>query len=167
MTEKSIQFTAKDVRAILDGRTNIFRKAVNPHIVERFVLNANGKLLGSFRVSAGDVYPTVDDAPYEVGDILWVQEPWREQPFGYDPATQTYSGEEIEYRADFTNEENALYGRRGGCSPRSWRPSNSMPRSAARLYLRITDVQIERVQDTSAWEWVYQFEKALLTIGGI
>ncbi|CDX01267.1 Hypothetical protein DPCES_1380, partial [Desulfitobacterium hafniense] len=74
MTEKSVRFSTEEIRAILDNRKTMFRQVIAPHIVDRFVLDANGKLLGSYRASVGDVYPTVDDAPYEVGDVLWVKE---------------------------------------------------------------------------------------------
>ena len=65
-------------------------------------------------------------ASYRPGDILYVRETWCQ------PATHTFW-----YKAD-SSIQNVL-----------WRPSVSMPREAARIFLRVTDVRVERLQDIS------------------
>jgi hypothetical protein len=66
---------------------------------------------------------------YGINDILWVRETWR-----HDPDCDLYI-----YKAD--GDENRI-------SPSGkWRPSRYMPREAARIFLRVTDVRIERLQD--------------------
>ncbi len=61
--------------------------------------------------------------PYKPGDILWVRETWY----------QHYDGS-YAYRASAP--ENT-----------GWKPSIFMPHEAARIFLRVTDVRAERVQD--------------------
>lgn len=65
--------------------------------------------------------------PYKIGDILWVRENW----FRTD-------GEYL-YRAD-QNFPEVLY----------WNPSWRMPKEACRLFLQITKIRVERLQDISS-----------------
>ena len=68
--------------------------------------------------------------PYQPGDILWVRETWAAWSSTYGVAPKLY------YKAD-------------GDTPAGikWRPSIHMPKEAARLFLRVTDVRVERLQD--------------------
>lgn len=68
---------------------------------------------------------------YNVGDILWVRETWAKVPI-------TAYGSEFIYKADF----NRTYS--GG-----WKPSIFMPKDAARFFIEVTKVRIERLQDIS------------------
>ena len=61
--------------------------------------------------------------PYRPGNILYVRETW------------TRDGDVYRYKAGFYDQN------------RKWRPSIHMPREAARLFLRVTDVRVERLQD--------------------
>ena len=63
---------------------------------------------------------------YRPGDILWVRETWAEMPHGFV------------YRADDETPE--------GWHLTAWKPSIHMPREAARIFLRVTNVQVERLQ---------------------
>lgn len=123
---KSIRFPAPAaddmVRAILDGRKTVTRRAVkfrhgfNPYwsgyVPDGVVL------YGSNNVPAAK-------APYRPGDILYVRETWVRSMAG------TYL-----YRA--TDTPLILDG---------WCPSIHMPREAARIFLRVTDIKVQRVQD--------------------
>lgn len=129
---KPILFSTEMVRAILDGRKSMTRRVIRQSVVDRFVLDSRGNLLGSYTEEAGDAYPTIDDSPYQPGDILWVRETWA--PFG-----STYL-----YKANG-----------GGAGGGRWRPSIFMPREAARIFLRVMDVRAERVQEITeedAWK---------------
>lgn len=80
---------------------------------------------------------------YSVGDSLWVKESWREVPskVTYDSRIDEYVPiPRFEYKAD--NEESCL-----GSWTGSWKVPMFMPASAARLFLRVVDVQMERLQD--------------------
>lgn len=81
----------------------------------------------------------VDDAPenklprYEAGDILWVRETWLKADDGY------YYKADIKVPSESENLRKT-YGYK-------WRPSIFMPREAARIFLRVTNVRVERVQE--------------------
>ena len=168
---KPIIMSTEDVRSLLDGRKTMARKAIKfpgDYLVHRYDgpedngmhLFAWGHVLPTLHVQVMgekqmdgvtfcDGYYEVK-APCQPGDVLWVRETWRMQNYGYDPETGEYEGREYQYRANFTDEENACYGRRGGCAPCKWRPSIFMPREAARIFLKVTDVRVERVQEITA-----------------
>lgn len=66
--------------------------------------------------------------PYgEVGHVLWVRETWAKK------------NDRIYYKADCVQ------------SPKyeTWKPSIFMPKAACRIYLKITNVRVERLQDIS------------------
>ena len=66
--------------------------------------------------------------PYGVGDVLYVRETWTEMPYGFA------------YRADGEEPD-------GWDSNDRWYPSIHMPKEAARLFLRVTGMRCERLQD--------------------
>jgi len=75
--------------------------------------------------------------PYgKLGDELWVRETFVLVPF---PCAHLSNGT---VRAIYKADENE-------CFDWKWKPSIHMPRWAARLFLKITDIQVERVQDIS------------------
>jgi len=80
MGEKPILFSTTMVQAILDGRKTQTRRIVKVNIADRFVLDDSGNVLGSYTEGMPEVYPTIDDAPYQEGDILWVRETWNYSP---------------------------------------------------------------------------------------
>ena len=88
---------------------------------------------------AGGVYcfsdGTVIGAPYQVGDILYVRETFFE-----------YLGKYY-YKAD--EKHLVLSARLGNKEFFKWHPSIHMPKEAARLFLRVTGVRVERLQDIS------------------
>lgn len=133
---KPMLFNMPMVQAIQSGTKTVTRRAMKPQPTEHLTCGPNWKEL-LFAAAA----------PYHPGDVLWVRETWRMQNYGYNTDTHTYDGSKLQYRADFTDEEDECYGRRGGCAPCKWRPSIRMPREAARLFLRVTDVRVERLQD--------------------
>lgn len=157
MSEKPIIFSTEMVRAILEGRKTQTRRVVKQHIVDRFILDDNGNLLGSYTAGIPEAYPSVDDAPYQPGDILWVRESWCEKRGKYF------------YKAD-----NICNGctEDGICLPEGvakhitcalcedrdgyikWRPSIHMPREAARIFLRVKNVRVERLQEITPVEVV-------------
>ncbi len=79
-------------------------------------------------------YPIV--CPYgEPGDLLWVKETWA-------PAIT-----DIAYKADYTKEVLKEKRNKG-----IWKPSVHMPKTAARLWLEITDVKAQRIQSVTEEE---------------
>ena len=136
---KPILFNAQMVRAILEGRKTVTRRAV------KFPRGWNPKFTGYIPDGAvlyGSNNIPAAKAPVQVGDVLWVRETWSRMETG-----------QYLYKAD--NEKPISY--------LGWRPSIHMPREAARIFLRVTDVRVERLQDITpdqidaegCKEWAY------------
>lgn len=71
--------------------------------------------------------------PICLGDILYVRETWYED------------GYRFMYRADYSCTEKFF---KGGCETKvKWHPSIHMPKEAARIFLKVTDVRVEQLQD--------------------
>ena len=67
---------------------------------------------------------------YKKGDILYVRETFNDE--GWDDQSP------LIYRADFSDDESKLYW---------WKPSVRMPKKYARIFLKVTNVRVERLQD--------------------
>ncbi len=85
-------------------------------------------LYATFEDFDGGYFPLVK-APYQVGDILYVRETW--SPVNVRPKRYLY-------RTHCPEAEGL---------PVKWYPSIHMPKEAARIFLRITGVRVERLQD--------------------
>ena len=148
--EKPILFNTEMVQAILQGRKTSTRRIIKEYIPEDaecgytfFTPKRNVSFRGTFEGQYGEKFYK---PPYWIGDILYVRETWRKQPVGEDGHI------EIQYKADFSKEELACYGRRGGYAPCKWHPSIHMSKSIARLYLKVTDIKAQRLQDITERE---------------
>jgi hypothetical protein len=125
---KPILFNTEMVRATLDGRKTTTRRVIKPQ-PEQF-----GK---AFAYKDG-IYSTnglAKSAPFQKGDILYVRETF----------CSAYDGEAYFYFADkcTSREKKKLL----DYNDVRWRPSIQMPKEAARIFLRVTDVRAERLQD--------------------
>lgn len=121
---KPILFNTEMVRAILEGRKFVTRRVLK----EPFEVHPNGfitKPRGNERLCPYE-------PPYEVGNILYVRETWREL------VTPLSMPKKYSYRANIDKRAVGLF---------KWRPSIHMPKEAARLFLRVTDVRVERLCD--------------------
>ena len=141
--ELPILFNTEMVRAILDGRKSCTRRIVK-HDVKAILNSPYHK-----------EHPEVEDKqiisklcmpPYQIGDILYVRETW-------------YKGlERYMYRADYSDTEK--FYRDGKEIEMKWHPSLHMPKDAARIFLRVTNVRVERLQeiteDEAVKEGIYQ-----------
>lgn len=92
-------------------------------------------------------------APYKPGDILWVRESWadlRGMGFGDDPRTDKPWN--FAYRADTKpGSDGDMVRIEYGVK---WRPSIHMPKKAARLFLEVKNIRVERLQNITeedAW----------------
>jgi hypothetical protein len=120
MKHRPILFSTDMVQAILEGRKTQTRRVVKPQS------NANVIDFGH-EWERGEFFAR---CPYgQPGDVLWVRETWA--PLGdYPKCNYTFM-----YKADV--EQNYS----------KWKPSIHMPREAARLFLRIKSVRVERLQE--------------------
>jgi hypothetical protein len=145
MTDRPILFKTDMVKAILEGRktqtrrvlkpqpTNKLQKgAMDPHWYDQdFVCIAHtGKYI---------------KCPYgDLGDLLWVRESWcLSQP--YDPETYYF-----QYKADRRNSYEPASEKYDYATPYIWKPSIHMPKEACRLWLNITNIRVERLQNITA-----------------
>jgi len=146
--ERPILFSAAMVRAILEGRKTVTRRAVNPQpiLCDRSGFNWKGHSYGLGSDDAGTVRNfSKYSCPFgKSGDRLWVRETWGLQVRRYGGGT----GEHIVYRA--TNPD-AIYCKsaEGQEYPVKWKPSIHMHRHSSRILLEITNVRVERLQEIS------------------
>lgn len=142
--ELPILFNTEMVRAILDGRKCCTRRVVK-FPVNRYTNNvplADKIVLQELRCDKANFleepfFSFGMNLPYQPGDTLYVRETWCALPVneaGHMRGHCVYY-----YRAD------------GDLRPEGWRgkwhPSIHMPKEAARILLKATDVRVERLQE--------------------
>ncbi len=150
---KPILFNTDMVRAILEGRKTVTRRVVKPQPV----YNPNDGFTWKGAAYGTDLPPTEKGATYNFrcaapcrpGDILYVRETWQ-YAYALDENEQPIeSTGRYFYAADGGNEPFAFWVNEDGSHRDSmpWHPSIHMPREAARIFLRVTDVRVERLQE--------------------
>lgn len=159
---KPILFNTEMVRANLDGRKSCTRRIVKPQPQGRLCYAFAGCDCGTWGYPSktayenwGDEYKLPEDItdeelkkrwkpPYHTDDILYVRETVWQKTGHYldvDGETKAVWCNEFKYVAtDEKPETGWNY---------SWvkRPSIHMPKEAARIWLKVTDVRVERLQD--------------------
>lgn len=163
MKERPILFTGDMVRAIIDGRKTQTRRLsgleqinFNPDIwindavgtddKERFTASFESTITGSNFIAS---------CPYgQPGDILWVRETWRK--YNLFDENGYFGADIIDFAADnpepmvmHDGDGFQMYNKKGQEKMIPFRPSIHMPKSAARIWLQVTDIRVERVQDIS------------------
>ena len=148
---KPILFNTEMVKAILDGRKTVTRRVVKEKgwDITGQPKWANGEFW--FNVCMKNKEENAKTAtchllkpPYEVGDILYVRETWRVRNVYGDFAREGRVAE-IEFKAGGKNSYMNIY--EDSVYSRAWRPSIHMPKEAARIFIRVTDVRAERLQE--------------------
>lgn len=146
MKEKPILFSTDMVRAILDGRKTQTRRIVKHEIscdtyqIEQNFLDETVYL--QYSIDGLFIEPYIT-CPYgQQGDVLWVRERfckdflnryWYYQQFDfknrYHYVHDSKRNEEIQFKAN------------------DFKPSIHMPKAAARIWLKIESIAVERLQD--------------------
>lgn len=131
MRERPILFNSKMVQALLTGRKTCTRRLV------KFLPGKNPQWTGYIKdglmLYNGKNEPCIRKAPYQPGDILYVRETWFKDVDRYM------------YRANYSDREK--FYRDSKEIEMKWKPSIHMPKEAARIWLKVTDVRVERLQD--------------------
>ncbi|MED9929704.1 MAG: hypothetical protein UE851_01435 [Lachnospiraceae bacterium] len=136
MNVKQILFNTEMVRAILDGRKTCTRRVIKPQPYGKctyplgFVTDSTEKKeVGCFGFGVDECGGSIQYAKpsYQPGDILYVRETWKNAPNGY----YYYEDWQRNDIADVTK----------------WKPSIHMPKEAARIWLEVTNLRVERLQD--------------------
>jgi hypothetical protein len=152
---KPILFSTPMVEAILAGRKTMTRRVVklkhtNGHEVKSIQKDGSGTgwVAWSLReVSAEEtarLYPGEEGfkCPYgNPGDLLWVRETWQYVDLGPGDENNGYVYKASENGQAWAENDESW----------KWRPSLFMPRDACRLFLKITNVRIEKLQAIS-WQ---------------
>lgn len=146
MSIKPILFNTDMVRAILDGRKTVTRRVVKPQPTEKMFTGVctdstarNDKTVGQW--FWGDKPGTLTEGirpPYQPGDILYVRETWHKYTKRVGKGEGCHLAEFYGYKASVKNSED---------SNTPWKPSIHMPKEAARIWLKVTNVRVERLQD--------------------
>lgn len=141
MAIKPILFNTEMVRAILDGRKTCTRricKDANEYVVpDMDFYNAEKRTYAVHNFANQEHTEKLSIAertcPICPGDILYVRETWYKSPSRYM------------YRANYSNTEQFYTD--GKEVNIKWHPSIHMPKEAARIWLKVTDVRVERLQE--------------------
>lgn len=140
---KPILFNTAMVQAIRDGRKTVTRRVVKeiPNFIhygtrimdwglsEVGVDEFDGEKLNfCVQTDVDDCRADIAKPKYHIGDVLWVRETWQRMK---------RPGENHYY----------IYKANNQVTDMTWRPSIHMPKEAARIFLKVTDVRVERLQD--------------------
>lgn len=121
-----ILFSTPMVQAILAGRKTETRRVVKGWGLAWL----NEGFTPEFVAAEGNIENV---CPYgHPGTVLWVRETWQQRndkalKLGFD---------KYYYKADFK-----------GCTEAGWKPSIHMPKAAARIWLQVTEIKVERLHD--------------------
>lgn len=145
MSIKPILFNTETVQAILEGRKSCTRRIVKPQPQGKLCYRLAGSDYGTWgypsktaREMNMNNFCLPEDItdeelnrrwnpPYHADDILYVRETWKKAPNGY----YYYEDWRRDDIADITK----------------WKPSIHMPKEAARIWLKVTNVRMERLQE--------------------
>lgn len=117
-----ILFNMKMVRAILDCRKSCTRRIIKPQPQGYFEVSEEPLYIYDTDGKQGKITP-----PYQPGDILYVRETFIQAAahiFWYKEDDKPWMSKDL-----------------------LWKPSIHMPKEAARIWLKVTDVRVERLQD--------------------
>lgn len=177
MAIKPILFNTEMVRAILDGRKTCTRRIAKGFIPDdalwgytAFTHKGYISCRGVYADGYGEGFYKL---PYQPGDLLYVRETWGISNMD-DESKMAY----IVYRASEDQENEGcrevhlpdekfekMYESMAESEP-EWHPSIHMPKEAARIWLKVTDVRVERLQDITedgVWDEGFKFKPPCLT----
>lgn len=153
MSVKPVLFNTEMVKALLAGRKTCTRRVIKRDKVDD-VLNSPARKKNPDILDKQFIKYLVN-MPYESGNILYVRETWGWCPCwdcGMDAVPggckhekdRFYNGSKNEYgcyvyKASYKDNEYP--------SAEMWHPSIHMPKKAARIWLKVTDVRVERLQE--------------------
>lgn len=191
MPEKPIIFSIQMVQAILNGRKTQTRRICKPaeENALSYVVYAGANNFGD---EEGDIQFS---APYSLGDTLWIKETWMIKSWYQDDGAFDIEylsdgsilnidlPSEIDPKGDIFNKlwEQSCddYDKSGveydickdryitpEFNPCRKRPSIFMPKWAARIWLKVTDIGVQRLQDISEQDAINEgIEKDSITEG--
>ena len=189
MAIKPILFNTEMVRAILDGRKTCTRRVIKPQPQSRLCYTYAGSHKGCIGKWTypnkgahefwGEEYKLPENImdeelskrwnpPYHTDDILYVRETWER--------FECWNCEGDERGNCHKEPQKSVLDRTCGCymyratdeisGDAKWHPSIHMPKEAARIWLKVTDVRVERLQEIDedgVWNEGFRFTPPCLT----
>lgn len=157
MKELPILFSTPMVQAILEGRKTQTRRIIKNQPPKEFNRHCwfHAPIYGfTPDPEPSDNWHKIKCRYGHKGDILWVRETWGvgSRP---DPFLGNVDGIEFKSDGKYIDEIESLplhfyddfdY---GNYDKSGWRPSIHMPKSISRIWLQVTDIKVERLQDIS------------------
>ena len=136
-------FNTDMVRAILDGRKTATRRAIKKYILDDAIFGYTAftpkgyiSCRGTWEDRYGEKFFKL---PCQKGDILYARETFR--PLSEHPAAG------FDYAANWSSQYFKNSKDPNACNKGKWKPSIHMPKKAARIWLKVTNVRVERLQD--------------------
>lgn len=149
MIERPILFSGAMVRALLAGTKTQTRRALKVQPLD--ILPMKGDKAGREWIGLMQNPPEAKGVMFRCkfgvpGDRLWVRERWRK-----DGVLWHYAADGLMVPDQRDYDVRATFARRAPLSESAykWKPSIHMPRCAARLFLEIACIRVERLQDIS------------------
>lgn len=146
MAIKPIIFNTEMVQAILRGQKTCTRRIVKDFISDDAIWGYTAftpkryiSSRGTFPVGYGEKFFKL---PYQKGDILYVRETWGTYSEYWWEADYFMYGADYPKGATTYTYSNGIV-----CDLPKWHPSIYMPKEAARIWLKVTDVRVERLQE--------------------
>lgn len=162
MSMKQILFNTDMVKAILDGRKSCTRRIVKPQqlvgllpdkckngVPEEFLKEKKLMFKPYCDMTDIELIMTSYKKPYQPGDILYVRETWEH--------FECCCCEGDEHGNCYREPQQSVLNKSCGCymyratdeiyGDAKWHPSIHMPKEAARIWLKVTDVRVERLQE--------------------
>lgn len=141
MRIRPILFNGDMVRAILDGRKTCTRRVIKPqweecphckYVHNEYIYDKMAENVYCARCG----YPLEPErrSPYQLEDILYVRETWG-HPISLNSEKQYVFRTDKIAESGFENDSHI------------WHPSIHMPKEAARIWLKVKNVRVERLQD--------------------
>lgn len=152
---KPIPFNTPMVQAVLENRKKSTRRVIKfdfSHVYKAAC--AAGKWSESFGNTIPDSVAEwyakkIAKQSYQPGDVLYVRETWGICGFDDDEMTMsvTYKADDSQADIKLPEEKYQKYYEEMSEAEPDWHPSIHMPKQAARLFLRVKDVRVERLHD--------------------
>lgn len=172
MAIKPILFNTEMVRAILDGRKTCTRRVIKPQPQSRLCYTYAGSHKGCIEKWTypnrgahefwGEEYKLPENIkdeelskqwnpPYQTDDILYVRETWQ-YLYELDGNEQIIEDTGKYYYAATDTISFNTYVDENGLEHKHvpWKPSIHMPKEAARIWLKVTDVRVELLQEITS-----------------
>ena len=160
---KPILFNTQMAQAILEGRKTTRRRIIKVDSKLDFIgCSSTGDDFDTATFGKGSFDKLLDaeikeriKAPYMPNDILYVRETWQiSNPMG-DFARNDRTAEYV-YKAGYAKGKRIPISIDKEKNLGVWKPSIHMPKEAARIFLKVIDVRVERLQSITHKDVIYE-----------